>query len=173
MVNQPGQAVTIYADDGQVLDALNKLLVAGGDGRPAFQSISSDWFKENRTIFRLKSAGQYVDLAPSTKKQKIAMFGEKGEYPILRGKYRRIETGLTQKGSEYNVFEISKTSLVLGVKDVPEAVYNQLGTSKMPQRVFVFNSKHGGEEYALQMTRWKQIYQDTLYRRLTKVKGRG
>jgi len=170
----PGKAaVEIVADDSQVLDALNKLLKEGGDGRPAFKSISSDWYKWNRRLFRLKGPGKYEDLTEGYKKAKKKALGTRTPYPILRGKYRRIESGLTEQGSEYNVHEMNKTSLVMGVQNAEEAVYNQLGTIKMPARIFVFNSKHGGQEFQLQMTRWKQIYQDTLGRRINRIKGKG
>lgn len=163
---------TIEVKDADVVKAMNKLIDQSEDGRPAFIAIASDWLKTNKKIFTLKGPGKYEDLTPAYKKAKSAFMDGGSPYPILRGKFRRIEKGLTEKGSEYNVMEVTKTSLTMGVQNAPEAIFNQLGTSKMPKRVFVFNAKQGGKEFQEQMLRWKNIYTVVLQRRLEKLKKR-
>lgn len=161
-------AVDIRVDERDVKRAFRGLLKVAKDPRPAFIAIASSWFKENRKIFGLKGAGQYKDLTPEYKKRKQAKAGF--VYPILQAVNGRIKSGLTEDGSEYNVKQIGKTSLVLGVKDIAYARRHQVGDAVMPRRPFVFNKKTGGEQYQLQMQRWINIMTTITARRMNNPK---
>ena len=160
---------TIRIDDRQVNKALKQLLSVTGDGRPVFKSIQSDWYKQNRTLFKLKSKGQYDDLSEKYKVMKKRKAGF--VYPILKAVNGRIESGLTETGSEYTVNEMTRNSLTLGVKGFDYGVYHQKGTSKMPKRPFIFNSQTGGPQYDRQMERWFKLISATLARRISAVRG--
>lgn len=150
-------------DDKEFTQALNELQKRMKDMRPVFGSIRDDWYKNNRTIFTLKSPGKYQDLSTAYKarKEKEAGF----IYPILKAKNGRIESGLTDKNSQYTVNEMTKNSLTLGVQNIVYARRHQIG-ARMPKRPFVFNAKTGGPIYELQLKRWKDIVTTTLKRRI-------
>lgn len=168
-------AANAQFDDRAVSAAFAELLVVAGDARPALIAISKDWFKNNKKIFTLKGPGKYKDLSPAYKKAKERFMDGGSAYPILRAKFCRIETGLTVKGSDYNVFDMDKTSMTLGVKNIPYAIVHQQGSEKrnIPKRIFIFNSKSGGDDFKLQMKRWIGIFTTTTARRLAAISKRG
>lgn len=137
--------------------------------KPALMSIRDDWYRENRTLFKLKGPGKYTDLKDSTKRYKTRAFGS--PYPILLARNGRIKSGLTDKASEYTVNEITDTSLTVGVKGEDYFLFQQKGTSKMAKHPFIFNSKEHGDQWTNQRDRWVKIIVGYQARRLAAMGG--
>lgn len=142
--------------DNAVKEALKKV----SDLRPVFIQIAREFYKANRAIFTLKSAGKYVDFTgkkirmtwspdrgrPSARTRngdytvyqwnKERKTGLKRGYPLL--KYSgRLEKSITQQGSGEAITEITKKSVILG-SAVPYGVFHQYGTKVLPMRQFLF-----------------------------------
>jgi len=132
--------------------------------KPALIAVRDDWYKENRTLFTLQGPGKFTDLKDSTKKAKIRQFGT--PYPILLARNGRIQSGLTEKESEYTVNELTDDSLTMGVKGILYAIFQQKGTSKMEKHPFIFNSQQHGDQWTNQRDRWVKIFTHYQARRL-------
>ena len=106
------------------------------DFRPAFGLISGDFYKDEKQIFGLKSAGKYKDLKPATKKYKLKNYGF--IYPILFAT-GKLGNSLMNPNAPDAVHEEGKKSLVLGT-DVEYGIYHQSDKprKKIPLRKFLF-----------------------------------
>lgn len=130
----------------QFFKALKKAQQEVADLTEPLKEISDSWFKSNQAIFALKGPGKYVDLAPSTKKQK-AKTGS--VYPILE-RSGKLKQSITNPSDSHAVSDISnKNSLTVGTrvtsKGSPYAIFIHHGTKKMPARPVVL---FGAEQVA-------------------------
>lgn len=134
--------------------------------KPALMSVRDDWYKENRSLFTLKSKGKFTDLKASTKKYKTSKFGS--PYPILLAKNGRIKAGLTQKSSAYTVNEVTDTSMTVGITGQDYFLFQQKGTSKMAAHPYIFKSQkqNNPDQWTLQRDRWIKIFSEYQARRL-------
>jgi len=98
------------------------------------KSISNDFYRSERLIFKLKSPGGYEDLSPSTKVSKQRKVGFL--YPILK-LTGRLERSITSSSTTDSILRIGSKTLKIGTK-VPYGIFHQRGTRKIPQRQFVF-----------------------------------
>lgn len=118
-------------------NALDKLGQATNDFRIPFRLISSDFYRSQRKLFTLQSAGLYEDLSPNYKPVKKKNVGF--EYPILVGKTRDLSNSTLGKSHRYSIFDLQKQSLTIG-SSVPYGKYHQSDKprTKIPERKFVF-----------------------------------
>lgn len=128
------------------LDALG---TATSDFRIPFLLIASDWYRSNRKLFTLASAGLYQDLAPAKgidgnptttsnyKKSKLASVGF--VYPILVGRTRKLSNSILGKRNKGSIFTLRRQELFMG-SSIEYGKYHQSDglRSKVPQRKFVF-----------------------------------
>lgn len=97
--------------------------------------ITKDFFKSQKSIWALKSPGQYPDLAPSTKRQRWAQ--GQPVYPILK-RSGALEKSMTEPNDPNAIAQIiNRSVLVLGTR-VPYASHHQFGTFRIPERKFLF-----------------------------------
>jgi len=126
----------IIENDADFQRAIDRLALATSDFRIPFGLISKEFYKSNKKIFSLKSAGKYEDLS---EKYKIAKQREVGFiYPILF-KTGRLGASLLNPSDGEAINHISKTGLELGT-NVPYAKFHQSdgARKKMPLRKVVF-----------------------------------
>lgn len=114
-----------------------------GDLRIPLTLISRDFFRSQRAIWKLKSPGQYPDLADGTggrSDYKTAKRRAVGfVYPILK-REGTLEKSMTNPTDVNAVNQIvNKTELFVGTK-VPYGIHHQFGAPKanLPMRKFLF-----------------------------------
>ena len=172
--------VNYQLNDAEFQAALDNLSKTLNNMQPVFKSISDDWYKTNKiVIFGLKGNGQYIDYQGARDKENLTEYMrwkkenaiQKKPYPMLKAANGRIESGLTEKSSQYTVRDINKTTMVLGIKGVDYALKHQQGSDGMPKRPFIFNSKTGGNIYNSQMQRWTNIIKEIHARRIKVKRG--
>lgn len=143
----------IPENDKEFRRSLDRLAEATNDFRIPFNLIANHWYRGNRKLFTLKSAGLYQDLAPARgistptakaitttsnykqrKKKKLGFV-----YPILRGKSRDLENSLKSRTAAGAVFFAGRQTLEMGT-DVYEAKFHQSDKPrrKIPQRKMIF-----------------------------------
>ena len=146
----------IVDNDKTFSAALDKLAKVTDDFRIPLALIGADFYRSERIIFQLKSAGLFQDLAPATgkngnptttsnyketKRKKLGFI-----YPILVGKNRRLSASLLSPNAAGSVYRLGSKTLVIGT-DIDYAVFHQSDEKprrKIPQRKFLFIS--GGED---------------------------
>lgn len=133
-----------------------------GDLRPALITIAREFYKANKAIFALKSAGKYTDFTgpriantwknpgrPERRTRngnftayqwakvqaKHPGVSAKG-YPLLKAT-GDLERSITRDGDGNSYKEISPKTIVIGTS-VPYAGFHQTGTSRLPMRQFLF-----------------------------------
>lgn len=134
-------AISYSADnDKRFRQALERARNVTDDLRIPLGLIAKDFYKSQAAIWKLKSPGQYPDLAESTKKDRE----RRGQplYPILR-RTGALETAASIQGGLGNVTRlIGKSQMHLGVEGsvIPYAIYHQSNRarSKIPLRKFIF-----------------------------------
>ena len=146
----------IADNDRKFAEALAKLAEVTDDFRVPLALIGADFYRSERIIFQLKSAGLYQDLAPQAgkdgnptttsdyKEEKLEQLGF--IYPILKGETGRLSASLLSPNAPGSVYELGSKTLVIGT-DIEYAIYHQSDRSprtRVPQRKFIFIS--GGEE---------------------------
>jgi len=104
------------------------------DLRVPLEEIAQNWFSTNTVIFEQKGPGKFEDLTSQTKQKKMREIGT--AYPILY-RYGFLRESLTNPNDSFAMKMVDKKSLQLGTK-VPYAMFHQLGTKNMPQRMVVF-----------------------------------
>ncbi len=119
--------------------------------------ISKDFYKSQKAIFMLKSAGQYPDLSPNYKKRKQKKWGF--VYPILKAS-GALEASTTDPTDSQAINEIvNRNELIIGTR-VPYGVYHQSDSprSKLPLRKFLFIGPEAGRfamsEQTGRLQRW-------------------
>lgn len=118
--------------------------------------ITKDFYRGQRAIWKLKSAGQYPDLS----KKPFFAWWEKGPlrtqynagyksykqakygfaYPILKATGKLEDAASNPKSPGAIADIVQKDTLILGVRDsfVPYAKFHQEGTRRMPMRKMFF-----------------------------------
>jgi phage gpG-like protein len=121
------------------------------DLRPALKSIAADFYRSEKSIFMLKSAGGYPDfkISPITtdkgtytpkesayKIRKKKMYGF--DYPLLKATGALADSLLSPSGKG-SIYQLDKQSLTIG-SDIPYLKYHQSDEprSKMPLRKALF-----------------------------------
>lgn len=159
--------------------ALDRALKKTDDLTIPLQLIAQNWFKSNRAIFSLKSAGKYEDLSTKPffafweqgelqryfgggyKEFKIAKWGF--AYPILK-RTGRLERSLTNAADAEAVESIiNKNSLELGTS-VPYAIFHgsEEPRSKIPFRppVLFGNEQVAPGALKQRVSTWEKILVD-------------
>jgi len=137
------------------------------DLRPALKSIAADFYRSEKAIFQLKSAGGYPDfkgkligqtwsknarpsdIARRTRPYgatpyewfKVKKLGAGKQYPLLR-LTGALEKSITSPNAQGSIYELSPSSIRLGTS-IPYGNYHQqdnpdLGDAKIPLRKFLF-----------------------------------
>ena len=132
------EAVTSYIveNDDDFNKALDRLAAVTNDFRIPFGLIAKEFYRGNKKIFTLQSAGKYEDLNEKYKKTKKREVGF--VYPILF-KSGRLASSLVNAGDPEAVRVITKQNLLLGT-DVPYLKYHQSDRprTKLPLRKALF-----------------------------------
>ena len=121
-----------------IAEGLDELSDDLTDMRPMFEQFASDFYKDEKRIFGMKTAGRWAkegkDLSPKYKAHKIKTKGK--AYPILLfdGKLAR---SLLNRNAPGSVLHISTDNFQIGTS-IPYGQYHMTGTSKMPQRPLWF-----------------------------------
>ena len=135
----------IIANDKEFLSAIDRLSKTTSDFRIPFGLIAKDFYRSNRKIFTLKSAGLYQDLAPAsgdintTSNYKARKQREVGfTYPILVKEGELAASLVSPQGAGAELF-IGRNELIMGTS-VDHAKYHQSDEprTKIPQRKVVF-----------------------------------
>lgn len=151
--------VEFKVESEEMNKAFKEAMVKVGDLRPALIQIGREFYKANKAIFKLKSAGKYPDfsgpkIANTWKNQgrpearirngnytayqwyKEKTTGFARGYPLLKFT-GRLEQSITNPASGETIQTITKKSIVIGTS-VPYAGYHQTGTKNLPMRQFLF-----------------------------------
>lgn len=128
-------AIENEAEFSRQLDRLQELT---SDFRIPLNMIANDFYRSQKKIFTLKSAGRYPELAQSTIDYKEKFHGKGNAWPILVMTGRLARSLLSKDGPE-GEFRIGKQELIMGTS-VPYAIYHQSDAprSRLPQRKVVF-----------------------------------
>lgn len=164
--------------------ALDKARAQVNDLRLVFRLIAADFYKSQRSIFKLKSAGQYPDFGgfhpfvrvskngPQRREAyKLRKFKKLGfDYPLLVGKTGALRDASSVKDAPGNITLIGKQSLVIGVSDaaIPYAKFHQSDRPRkiLPLRKFLFIGpeapKFASSDQKGRLERWLNIISDNL-----------
>lgn len=138
---------------------LKRLAEATDDFRIPFGIIGSDFYRSNKIIFGLKSAGLYPPLGGfnhrdkvggKTKRQRAEESKKKRvgfAYPLLVGETKTLKGSLLSKNHSDAEYFAGRKSLIMGTS-VSYAKYHQSdkARTKLPQRKMIFIS--GGSKEA-------------------------
>lgn len=151
--------VEFKVESEELRKAMESAVKQIGDLRPALIQIGREFYKANRAIFKLKSAGKYVDFTgpkisqlwknpgrPDARTRngnytayqwaKEKATGLRRGYPLLKFT-GRLERSITDPTSADSVQVLTKKSIVLGSR-VPYGIFHQEGTKVLPMRQFLF-----------------------------------
>jgi len=159
------------------------------DLSPAFKLIAKDFYRSEKAIFRLKSAGGYPDfqgkkikdIRASKKgsrwdnytpyqKLKEQKYGYKKGYPLLK-LTGALEASVTNPDDGHAILEIGKTSLIIGTS-IPYAVFHnsdKLPRTKIPMRKFLFiapETRTADPQLNGRLARWRGILEMYVFRSL-------
>lgn len=163
--------------------ALRRYEQVASDFRPAFIAIASDFYRSNRKLFTLQSAGLYQDLAPvpsgtppttsNYKDQKAARSRTGSPYPILVGETRRLSQSILGRNNRDSVFFLGRKELIMGTS-TPWAKYHQSDDPRrvIPQRKIIFidggpADKSKDSSIAGRRERWLNIINDQIIQKIT------
>lgn len=151
----------VVKNDKVVAKAIRDAFKKVGDLTIPLTQISQDFYKSEQSIFKLKSPGQYPDLAAGTKRSKTMILGS--PYPILRFT-GRLEKSITSPKHPESINQIiNKNTLIIGTR-VPYGVFQQEGTKHLPERKFLFIGpeapRFATSQQAGRVTRWLRIIQN-------------
>lgn len=126
----------IVENDEDFQRAIDRLALATNDFRIPFGLIAKEFYRSNKKIFTLKSAGKYEDLSPRYADAKLRDVGFK--YPILL-RTGRLASSLVNPSDGEAIRNVSKTGLELGTS-VPYTKFHQSDEprTKIPLRKVVF-----------------------------------
>ena len=108
------------------------------DFRIPFRLISSDFYRSQKQLFGLDSAGLFEDLSDNYWPQKQKKLGF--IYPILLGETGDLSESTLGRNHKHSIFFLGRKELQIG-SSVPYGKYHQsdkLGKGIIPQRKFVF-----------------------------------
>jgi phage gpG-like protein len=159
----------IVDNDRRFRNAIARAAEVVKDLRIPFTLILNDFYKSEKAIFQLKSAGQYPPFVNHTKddkspyqKRKLAKWGF--DYPLLVAS-GRLSASLLSKDAPGAVAAIGPTELVFGTT-VPYGIYHQSDEprSRVPLRKFLFIGPEAPQfatsEQTGRPTRWMNILND-------------
>lgn len=166
-------------NDKKFRNALSEASKISQDLRIAFGLISSDFYKSQQAIWKLKGPGKYPPfkgaINPKTgmtayqaeKKKKVGF-----DYPLLvrTGSLAASLSGPSNQGS---INKITPLSLSIGTS-IPYGIYHQSdeGRSKIPLRKFLFIGpeapQFANSEQSGRLERWLGYVQDHIKRTLKK-----
>ncbi len=126
-------------------DKLNELGKATDDFRIPFRLISSDFYRSQKQLFTLTSAGLFEDLAESTKNQKQNRLGF--QYPILVGETRDLSSSTLSNRHKNSIFFLGRKELNIGT-NISYGKFHQSDQPRktLPQRKFVFITGGKGDQ---------------------------
>lgn len=166
-------AFTSYSldNDKKFANAVDRALKSTKSLKIPFTLIANDFYKSEKVLFSLGSAGQYPDLSESTKKAKSR--GGRSPYPILvrSGILRDSMLSGTAPGS---VLQIGDRSMVLGT-NVEYGIFHQSDRPrrKIPLRKFLFIGpeapKFAKSEQTGRLERWLNIMNDFVLSKLEQM----
>ncbi len=148
----------------QALDRLGNVV---DDFRIPYSLISKDFYRSQRIIFGLKSRGLYAPLKnPDQKKKRVGF-----DYPLLVGKTENLSKSTLSGTHPNSILFIGRKELQIGT-NVPYGKFHQRGTSKMPQRPFIFidggpSDRARGSNLYGRKERWLNIINDHILQILT------
>lgn len=170
---------------------IERLARATDDFRIPFGLIGKDFYRSNKIIFGLKSAGLYPplggfnyrdkvgnktkrELAEERKKKRVGF-----AYPLLVGETSTLQKSLSSPSGQGAEFFIGRKTLIMGTS-VSYAKFHQSDRTprtKLPQRKMIFISGGPGEKskdsrIAGRRERWLNIINDYAFQ-LTKGYNRG
>lgn len=177
-------------------DGLKRAIATVGDLRPALKLIAADFYRSEKAIFQLKSAGQYPDFkgakvadtwsngvrarpdkrtrlgnltAYQNTKVKKAQNVNGGGYPLLRFS-GRLERSVTTPNSPDSIYRLSKQSIEIGTS-VSYGPFHQSDAprSKIPLRKFMFigpESGNASDPLSGRQARWLNILNNFVLRSL-------
>jgi len=128
----------IVENDREFKRQLDRLSELTNNFKVPFSLIAMDFYRSERMIFSLKSAGLYPELAQSTIDQKERLLGKGNAWPILFRTGRLAKSLLSSSAAEADYF-LGRQELILGTT-VPYAKYHQSDEprTRLPQRKVVF-----------------------------------
>lgn len=143
---------------------LDKLAQASNDFRIPFRLITSDFYRSQKQLFSLKSAGLFQDLStkpfralwPNVRGYGAEYKGGYKEYklintgfvyPILVGKTRDLSESTLSNKHRYSIYFLGRQELQIG-SSVPYGKFHQsdLPRNKIPQRKFIFITGGAGDK---------------------------
>lgn len=161
------------------------------DLSPAFKLIAKDFYRSEKAIFKLKSAGGYPDFSGKKlrelrsgkskgsrwdaytpyQKWKEQKYGYKKGYPLLK-LTGALEASVTNPDDGHAILEIGKTSLKIGTS-IPYAVFHNSDEeprTKIPMRKFLFIAPEsrfaGNDQIYGRLARWRGILETYVFRSL-------
>lgn len=168
---------------------LERAFRAVDDLRPAFNLIAKDFYRSEKAIFKLKTAGQYPDFQgprikdtwkdpgrPEARTRdggktayqyyKLKKFGF--EYPLLKAT-GALEDSVTGSSSPDSILIIDKKVLAIGTS-LPYGIAHQEGLGNMPLRKFLFigpeSAFASNKEFSGRLQRWNNIINSYILRKL-------
>lgn len=163
-------------NDAAFRAGLDRALNTVTDLRIPYGLILQDFYKSQRAIFKLKSAGLYPDFKGERdqdgktpyQKRKLKKFGF--DYPLLKAT-GKLEKSTTTPNSEGSVSKITPLTLVFGTS-IPYAIYHQSDSprSKIPLRKMIFIGpeapRFATSEQKGRLQRWLNILNDYVLKSL-------
>ncbi len=117
------------------LDELSENL---SDMRPLFEGFASDFYKDEKQIFKMKTAGRWgkegKDLSPKYKARKIKKKGKAYPILLLDGD---LAKSLLRRNAPGSFLKIDRDDFQIGTT-IDHGVYHMVGTKKMPRRPLWF-----------------------------------
>lgn len=171
----PGFTSYSVDNDKTFQAALDKASKITDDLRIPFTLIAADFYRSQAAIWKLKGPGQYPDLSPNYKPQKLKAKGFL--YPILK-RNGFLEAAASIQNGPGNITRIEPLTLEMGVDEraIPYAMFHQLGTKKMPMRKFLFIGpeaiQFASSEQVGRLERWMGILNEFIAQKL-KQSGAG
>lgn len=171
-------------NDGKFQAAIKRAKTVTDDLTIPLTLISKDFYRSEKAIFQLQSAGQYPDLGgfnpsqirPGQKLNNRELAKKKKQkkwgfiYPILRGS-GRLEASVTNAEDKNAVNQIvNKRTLIIGTT-VDYAIYHQSDDprKKLPQRKFLFigpESSFANSDQQGRVGRWLNILNSFILKKL-------
>ena len=169
-------------NDKQFSTALSDAFERTQDLTLPLRAISRDFYKSQRAIFKLKTAGKYPDYTGSKVRETWKTPGRPDKrtrdgnltayqnykkktfgfiYPMLKAT-GALEASTTSPNGPDSIFEITKSSLTIGT-GLPYAAFLQFGTKNMPMRKFLFIGPEAPENVGPtrgRLDRWLKIIED-------------
>ena len=122
-------------NDKEFAAAIDRALTKVSDLSVAWELISKDWRKSNKTQFSLQNSGLYPELSEKYAARKSKLFPGK---PILVAT-ERLKKSVTEKSHKDHINIIKKSGFIFGTK-TPYGIFHQSDDPRklIPLRKFLF-----------------------------------